>query len=286
MRATAPGIDRCSSEVTLHTLATVVLLCTTFYVDVRTTPERTSGSWYWGRDVYSQSEPGERVVHMQEQSEPVLPSEAHEATRFHGAQRVLTERGCALHTRQHMSLGSSRNVSFKSQDRRVQCVGGLVDPDGRAVGTALVLPTVSAAVKRANLQTRVAVANDNVHPPGAERLGRTIEHHHKPYTRSSVSTHYPKRDCIEAFRLTGSGRIDVSMHRGIGRGHAVSNIAIVLEAYEAALRRIVAVAVAADLVVVRRESAHSIASHDAGHERRKEEDAKRLEEHVERKVCG
>ncbi len=45
------------------------------------------------------------------------------------------------------------------------------------------------------------------------------------------------------------------MHRGIGRGHAVSNIAIVLEAYEAALRRIVAVAVAADLVVVRRESA-------------------------------
>lgn len=76
------------------------------------------------------------------------------------------------------------------------------------------------------------------------------------------------------------------MHRGIGRGHAVSNIAIVLEAYEAALRRIVAVAVAADLVVVRRESAHSIASHDAGHERRKEEDAKRLEEHVERKVCG
>ncbi|KAI3482545.1 hypothetical protein L1887_54786 [Cichorium endivia] len=201
---------------------------------------------------------------MQEQSEPVLPSEAHEATRFHGA-KVLTEHGCALHTRQHMSLGSSRNVSFKSQDRRAQCVGGLVDPDGRAVGTALILPTVSAAVKRADLQTRVAVANDNVHPPA--------------HTTQSAAV-------WRGFRLTVSGRIDVSMHRGIGRGHAVSNIAIVLKAYEPALRRIVAVAVAADLVVVRRESAHSIASHDAGNERRKEEDAKRLEEHVERKVCG
>ncbi len=90
-----------------------------------------------------------------------------------------------------MSLGSSRNVSFKSEDRRAQCVGGLVDPDGRAVGTALVLPAVSAAVKRADLQTRVAVANDNVHPSGAERLGRTSNITTNP-TLALLSAHTTK----------------------------------------------------------------------------------------------